>query len=279
MNEQKINIACLQLELKKNNNFSLIQEKLYSFFENNNPDIVALSELAVGGAGALKKEFYIENFIEFFQSLAKEKQTWIIPGTFYEQTNNNIFNVAPVINSKGEIVTKAYKMFPWLPYEENVSLGNEMCIFDFPGFGKIGIHICYDLWFPESARMMALNGALAIINPTLTPTIDREIETIMARSTAAQQQLYYIDINSCGEQGCGLSIAVNPDGEVLHESHNSEDIFNVELSNNKVLKSRKYGMFNLGQPLKSFRDHPLFENSYKMDNEYLNSLGKLKKPE
>ncbi|SVB49090.1 uncharacterized protein METZ01_LOCUS201944 [marine metagenome] len=278
MENKTLKIACFQFELEKNNNFNLIENKLSDFFKNNQVDLIVLNELAVGGAGALEEKYYIENYINYFQKLANTENTWIIPGTFYEKINDCIFNVAPVINSNGEVVKKAIKMFPWLPYEENVSPGNDVCIFDYPNFGSIGVHICYDLWFPESARMMALNGALLIINPTLTPTIDREVETIMARSTAVQQQLYYVNVNSSGDQGCGMSIAVDPNGEIIHKSENHEDIFIIEISNQLVNESRKNGMYNLGQPLKSFRDHPSFKNSYKIHNEYLQSLGELKKP-
>ena len=85
------------------------------------------------------------------------------------------FNVAPVINSSGSLVTKAKKIFPWLPYEKGVESGDDVCVFEMPNIGKIGVQICYDLWFPEISRMQALNGAELIINPTLTPTKDREI--------------------------------------------------------------------------------------------------------
>ena len=63
---------------------------------------------------------------------------------------------------------------------------------------------CYDLWFQASRAAMA--GAELIIKLTLTPTQDREIETVMVRATAAQQQCYYVDVNSVGEQGCGQSL-------------------------------------------------------------------------
>ena len=41
----------------------------------------------------------------------------------------------------------------------------------------------------------------------------------MVRATAAQQQCYYVDVNSVGEQGCGQSIACDPEGNVLHISN------------------------------------------------------------
>ena len=119
-------------------------------------------------------------------------------------------------------------------------------------------------------------GSELIINPTLTPTKDREIETVMVRSTAAQQQLYYLDVNSCGDQGCGMSIVANPEGEIMHLSKNNEDIFIVEIDFDFVHKSRKEGFMGLGQNLKSYRDKPV-NSKQDINKEYLNSLGVLEK--
>jgi hypothetical protein len=98
----------------------------------------------------------------------------------------------------------------------------------------------------------------------------------MVRSTSAQQQSYYIDINSCGEQGCGMSIATDPHGEILHLSQFEEDIFIINVDFNFANRTRKKGFMNLGQNLKSFRDNP-FIGSKNSNKEYLKSLGELKK--
>ena len=119
-------------------------------------------------------------------------------------------------------------------------------------------------------------GAELIINPTLTPTQDREIETVMVRATAAQQQCYYIDVNSVGEQGCGQSIACDPEGNVLHISNDLEDIFTVEVDFDFVRNSRKNGIMGLGQNLKSYRDNPFSAMiKEKRNKNYLESLGEL----
>ena len=119
-----------------------------------------------------------------------------------------------------------------------------------------------------------MSGAELIINPTLTPTQDREIETVMVRATAAQQQCYYLDVNSVGEQGCGKSIACDPEGNVLHFSNDQEDIFTVEVDFDFVQNSRKNGIMGLGQNLKSYRDRPFSEiNKEKFNTDYLESLG------
>ena len=95
-----------------------------------------------------------------------------------------------MLSPSGELVTTCVKTFPFLPYEVDVSAGDEACVFDVPGVGRFGIHICYDLWFPESSRELAMNGAEVILHPSLTDTCDRDVEKAMAIATAAQQQCY-----------------------------------------------------------------------------------------
>ena len=269
-------IKCLQLSLREEDNQLRIIESIQKIFSSNQSiDLVVLSELAVAGIKP-NKEKSLSNFLPLFSDLAKKYDSWLIPGTFHEFENGVIYNTCPVINNEGDLVTKARKLYPWLPYENQITPGNEICTFKYPGAGIIGVHICYDLWFPETSRALAMAGAELIINPTLTPTQDREIETVMVRATAVQQQCYYVDVNSVGEQGCGQSIACDPEGNVLHISNDQEDVFTIEVDFDFVRNSRKNGIMGLGQNLKSYRDNPFSSMIKEKRNEnYLESLGEL----
>jgi predicted amidohydrolase len=272
----KINICSLQLDLKNSDNFEKVSLEINKVLsEDEQTHMIVLSELAVSGVRP-DKEKSLSTFLPLFSDLAKKYDTWLIPGTFHEFEDDVIYNTCPVINNEGMLVAKARKLYPWLPYENQITPGNEICTFEYPGAGIIGVHICYDLWFPETSRALAMAGAELIINPTLTPTQDREIETVMVRATAVQQQCYYIDVNSVGEQGCGQSIACDPEGNVLHISNDLEDIFTVEVDFDFVRNSRKNGIMGLGQNLKSYRDNPFSSMIIeKRNNNYLESLGEL----
>jgi len=271
-----LKISCFQLSLAETDNLDKATNNIDTFFsKNQSTDLIVLSELAITGVNPDRKKS-LDKFLPTLKNLAKKYDTWLIPGTFHEFENDVIYNTCPVINNDGELVSKARKLYPWLPYENQITPGNEICTFEYPGAGIIGVHICYDLWFPETSRALAMAGAELIINPTLTPTQDREIETVMVRATAAQQQCYYVDVNSVGEQGCGQSIACDPDGNVLHISDDQEDIFTVEVDFDFVRNSRKNGIMGLGQNLKSYRDNPFSSMIKEKRNEnYLKSLGKL----
>ena len=271
-----LSIAAIQLNLAKKDNYSLVERKareaVYRF-----PwlEMLVFSELAVGGAGASNTTFFLSEYLDKLKELAKELDVWLIPGSFYEETEEGTFNTTPVIDNKGDLVTKCRKLYPFLPYETDVAAGNEVCVFEIPRSGKVGIHICYDLWFPETSRALALKGAEVILHPSLTDTCDRDVERAMVKATAAQQQCYYIDVNAGGEQGVGLSLIAGPDGEILHDALAGEEFMLVEVDFDRVRRCRKRGLKGLGQPIKSYRDDPKRHLSEVSDTDYLNKLGDL----
>tara|TARA_B100001167_G_C16766169_1_gene304307 strand:- start:1223 stop:1963 length:741 start_codon:yes stop_codon:yes gene_type:complete len=240
--------------------------------------MIIFSELAVGGAGSKDSSFYLSEYLDKFKDLAKELDIWLIPGSFYEEKKEGIYNTAPVINNKGELVTKCQKLYPFLPYEVGVKAGNEVCVFEVPGFGIMGLQICYDLWFPETSRALTLQGAEVILHPSLTDTCDRDVERAMVKATAAQQQCYYIDVNAGGKQGCGLSLVAGPDGEILHDANIGEEFMLVEVDFDRVRRCRTRGLKGLGQPVKSFRDDPKPNLQNRKDDKYLTKLGPLEVP-
>jgi len=271
-----LSIAAIQLNLARKDNYTLLESKareaVYRF-----PwlEMLVFSELAVGGAGASNATFFLSEYLDKLKELAKELDVWLIPGSFYEETEAGTFNTTPVIDNKGDLVTKCRKLYPFLPYETGVAAGNEVCVFEIPGSGKVGIHICYDLWFPETSRALALKGAEVILHPSLTDTCDRDVERAMVKATAAQQQCYYIDVNAGGEQGVGLSLIAGPDGEILHDALAGEEFMLVEVDFDRVRRCRKRGLKGLGQPIKSYRDDPKLHLSEVTDTDYLNKLGHL----
>ncbi|MFT3809606.1 MAG: carbon-nitrogen hydrolase family protein [Micropepsaceae bacterium] len=192
-----------------------------------------------------------------------------------------MFNVTPVINPAGEVIARYRKMYPFLPYEAGVASGDSFCVFDVPGIARFGISICYDMWFPETTRTLAWMGAEAIIHPTMTNTIDRDAELAIARANAAQNQLYFIDINVAGRMGFGRSIAYGPGGELLHAAGTGHEAIALELDFEHVRHVRERGWNGIGQMLKSFRDTPIDYPQYRSGarkSPSLESLGRLERP-
>ena len=243
-------------------------------------DMVVFSELCAFGPLLHNVDKNPGTFESDMQALAKKYGIWLLPGSAFEKKGEEIFNSAVVINPQGEIVTRYSKMFPFYPYEVGVAAGDKFCTFDVPEVGKFGVSICYDMWFPETIRTLAVMGAEVILHPTLTGTIDREIELSIARAMAAVNQCFLFDVNGLDTGGSGLSIVCGPDGRVLYQAGSTEEIFPIELDIARVKRSRELGLLRLGQPLKSFRDQiGVFDiyNDHAV-HPYLNSLGQLIKP-
>jgi predicted amidohydrolase len=218
----------------------------------------------------------------FFQELAREHSIWILPGTLFERIGERVYNTAPVINPAGEVVGRYRKMFPFLPYEVGVQGGEEFLVFDVPGVGRFGVSVCYDMWFPETTRTLVSLGAEVILHPTMTTTIDRDVELSIARASAAMFQTFFVDVNGAGELGVGRSILVGPYGDVLHEAGHSEEVIPIEIDIDRVRRSREFGLRGLGQPLKSFRDRRVAFDLYSKaggELSYLQGLGPLARPE
>ncbi len=243
-------------------------------------DMVMFSELAPFGPLTHNAMEFPNDIEDEFREIAKKHKIWLIPGSMFQKKHGKIYNTASVINPQGEIVGRYDKMFPFLPYEEGVESGTEFLIWDVPNVGKFGMSICYDMWFPETSRTLAVQGVEVIIHPSLTGTIDRDIELANAQATAAINQCFVIDINGLGDGGTGRSIVCGPDGRVMYQASTGPEMIPIEVDLDRVRSSRDRGVLRLGQTLKSFRDHKQVFDIYDKDKElpYLDSLGPLQKP-
>jgi predicted amidohydrolase len=251
-----LSMAALQLELGIEDNLSLIEQEI-ALVKKRFPwvQLVVLPELCTFGPStdlAVSLPGEVENC---FREAALKNAIWLIPGSIFERRGQQVFNTAPVINPQGEVVARYRKQYPFLPYEKGVSAGDQFVVFDVPGAGRIGLIICYDMWFPETVRTLAWMGAEAVICPSLTNTIDREVELAIARSNAATNQVYFLNLNSAGRLAMGQTIFVGPDGQIIHQAGSGREIITVEMDFEHVRRVRERGLHGLCQTLKSFRDH------------------------
>ena len=199
-------------------------------------------------------------------AVARATGKWLVPGSMYEQDGDKIYNTALAISPEGRIVAKYRKMFPWLPYESGTSAGNEFCVFDIPNVGHFGLCICYDMWFPEVSRQLAWMGAEVILQPTLTPTSDRELELVMARANALFNQCYFFSVNGIGEWGGGRSTLIDPDGRVLQQASTNQTFLTEIIDLDHVTRTREYGTLGLAQTIKQLRDSGMRFPIYEEDN-------------
>jgi N-carbamoylputrescine amidase len=107
--------------------------------------------------------------INHFKQLAKELEV-VLPISFYEKSGNTFFNSVTVIDADGEILGTYRKTHipDGIPYAEKFYFtpgDTGFKVWD-TKYAKIGVGICWDQWFPECARSIALMGAELLFYPT-----------------------------------------------------------------------------------------------------------------
>ncbi len=181
--------------------------------------------------------------VRHFSKVAAELGV-VLPISFYEKKNNARFNSVAMIDADGSVLGVYRKShIPDGPgYEEKYYFN--------PGdtgfrvwktrYGKIGVGICWDQWFPEAARCMALMGAELLLYPTaigsepLADTIDsKEHWQVCMRGHAAANLMPVVASNRIGEEKTattsltfyGSSFIAGPQGQILAEaSRKAEEI-------------------------------------------------------
>jgi predicted amidohydrolase len=186
--------------------------------------------------------------------LAGDLGVWLAPGSLYERgADGNIYNTAPVYSPDGRRVAAYRKICPWRPYE-TVTPGTEFVVFEMGEYGRVGLTICYDAWFPEITRNLAHLGAQLILNVVQTPTSDREQETVLARANALTNQVFVASVNAAGPTGVGRSLLVDPEGRVRVHAPGAEDCVLTDVIDlGETARVRRYGTAGLNRPWQQFR--------------------------
>ena len=99
--------------------------------------------------------------------LSQKARQWkmYVSASFYERRGDLVLNTAPLFDRTGKLVGTYCKNQVYDPEEdEGVSPGIGFPVFE-ADFGRVGIIICYDSWFPETARLLAYKGAELVLFP------------------------------------------------------------------------------------------------------------------
>ena len=122
---------------------------------------------------------------EYFGTIAKQHDLYIVAGLL-ERSGHQVFNVAVLIGPSGKVVGKYRKVcLPRGESEGGISPGNDYPVFD-TRFGKVGMMVCYDGFFPEVARELTKNGAEVIAWPVWG------CNPLLAKARATENHVYLI---------------------------------------------------------------------------------------
>ena len=158
----------------------------------------------------MAKPYKDNPLLQEMSALAKELSV-VLPTSFFEKDNNTYYNSLAVIDADGSISEPYRKShIPDGPgYEEKYYFhpGNTgFKVFE-TKYAKIGVGICWDQWFPEASRIMALNGAELLFYPTAigsepdTPELDsRDSWQLVMQGHSAANTLPVIASNRIGTE-------------------------------------------------------------------------------
>lgn len=187
----------------------------------------------------------------FMSALARKHGIYLIPGTMYESAPElpagESYNTCPIFAPDGTMIDRYRKKVPFKPGEPSTPSGDDhYCIFEIKEKNiKVGVQICYDQFFPEISRTLALMGAELIVCPALDSMEFDYIPDIIPRARALENEAYYIWTNSVGNNStstcCGHSIIVDPKGKVLYRCGSEPMTYTETLNFDEVVWKRVYG--------------------------------------
>jgi len=151
-----------------------------------------------------------------------------------ERDGSRLFNACVMIGPKGVIGTYRKVHLPFLGIDMFVDPGNRpFAVHEVAGI-RVGMHICYDGAFPETARILALLGADLLVLPTNWPTHSECAAEHMIPTRAMENTVYVMAVNRVGfESGfrfIGASSIADPSGTVVARAGaDTEEILFAEI--------------------------------------------------
>jgi predicted amidohydrolase len=144
-----------------------------------------------------------------------------------ESAGTNLFNSCALIGPSGLVASYRKLHLPCLGADRFTDPGDRpFAVHDIGGL-KIGMNICFDGSFPESARILTLLGADLVVLPTNWATNARTMASLVSAARAWENHIYYLAVNRVGiESGfeyIGKSSAADYLGKVLHWAPEGEE--------------------------------------------------------
>jgi predicted amidohydrolase len=196
-------------------------------------------------------------------NIAAEAKIFLIGGSIPEaeyagdgegEKEKKYYNTSLIFGPDGELLATHRKVHLFdidipgkITFRESDVLtgGNKLTLVDLPGYGRIGVAICYDVRFPELATIAARRGAFALIYPgAFNLTTGPMHWRLLAQARAVDNQCYVALCSPARDMGAsyhawGHSLVVDPVAEVVIEAEESETIISWELDGAKIAETRK----------------------------------------
>ena len=177
------------------------------------------------------------------QKVAKECACYVIaPITLEKKVKGVFYNAAVVIDDEGVVLGDYSKHHLWAAERYYFHAGEDIPVFD-TKYGKIGVMICYDAGFPETARVLTLKGAELIFMPSSWRIQDWDMWNLNIPQRALENTLYVAGVNRFGHEDdlymFGNSKVADWRGRIIAESkEEKEEIVYAEIDLDQLTKAR-----------------------------------------
>jgi len=178
------------------------------------PDLVVLTECLVNDGVPLPLAETAEPIpgpaTQMLSEKAQRYKTWIV-AALNESDGGRIYDTAVLIDRQGRIAGKYHKVQLTLGEADlGITPGNDYPVFD-TDFGRVGMMICWDNFFPEPARILALKGADIVVLPINGDGVPGHWDVI-SRARAIDNAVFFV---ASSMYALSPSVIIDPDGRVL----------------------------------------------------------------
>ncbi|MDD4871621.1 MAG: carbon-nitrogen hydrolase family protein [Kiritimatiellae bacterium] len=161
--------------------------------------------------------------------LAKKYKAYIVPWDYEIDNAGKTYNASFVYDREGKHIGTYRKVQPtYGELADGITPGNDFPVFDCD-FGKLGIIICFDNYFPESTRILGLRGAEIVLYPLYGDTLAEEWE-FKLRTRACDNGIYVVPSTLSLSRGITFSGIVNPAGKVVYRSERTHTHAVIEVA-------------------------------------------------
>ena len=154
---------------------------------------------------------------------ALRTQSTVVCSFAEKDSENRLFISAAIIDENGELLCVVRKSLMWGRENEIFEKGEiKYPVFDTKN-AKLGVLICYEMEFPEPARLLALEGAELIVCPSVWSVAASRRWDIQLPARALDNTIFILGVNTVGNNSCGKSKLVGPMGDILAEASDSRE--------------------------------------------------------
>lgn len=181
--------------------------KIEKYANEGENDLLVFPELFL--TGYLLKDEYSRLAITMdspemrkLELIARDSGSHIIVGTPFKDEHGKLYNSSLLIGPGGFIGRyDKWQLVNFLPFDEKryFTAGTELPVFD-TDIGRIGLIICYDIFFPELCTALTMKGADIIVSISATPTFSRKFFEIVAPARAVENTVFVIFNNLTGTE-------------------------------------------------------------------------------